>query len=75
MASNDLEQRVAALEAEVAQLKAKPATDAARKSWRAAMGMFTGDEGMKQVFDAALKLREADRRKARRTRGKRKAKA
>jgi hypothetical protein len=28
--------------------------------------MFTGDDVMKQVFEEVLKIREADRRKARR---------
>jgi len=36
------------------------------KDWRRTVGMFTDDPGMKELFAEAIKLREADRRKARR---------
>jgi hypothetical protein len=61
-----LEQRVAALEQQVAELRAQQANGASEKPWLRTMGMFAGDEVMKEVFDDALKLREEDRRKARR---------
>jgi hypothetical protein len=61
-----LEQRVAALEVELAELKAHRTNGTKEKPWLRNMGMFTGDEGMKEVFDEALKLREKDREKARR---------
>jgi hypothetical protein len=35
------------------------------KDWRRTIGIFTDDEGMKSVFQEALKLRDADRKKAR----------
>jgi hypothetical protein len=40
--------------------KSKPAKD-----WKRTVGMFTNDEGMKQLFQEALKIREKDRRQAR----------
>jgi hypothetical protein len=60
-----LEQPVAALEHEVAELKARPANGRV-KDWRQTVGRFTDDPGMKKIFAEALKLRDADRRKARR---------
>jgi len=46
--------------------KSKPTKD-----WRKTVGMFTGDQGMKQLFREALKLREKDRRKSRSRRNNR----
>lgn len=60
-----LEQRVAALEQEVATLKARGAGEPV-KDWRSTIGMFTGDEMMKEIMDEALKYREKDRERARR---------
>jgi hypothetical protein len=60
-----LEQRVAALELEVAELKARPGNGRV-KDWRRTIGRFTDNPGMKELFADALKLREADRRKTRR---------
>jgi hypothetical protein len=62
-----LEQRVAALEHELAELKARCGNGPA-KDWRRTVGMFTDNPGMKELFAEAMKLREADRRKARRRR-------
>ena len=66
-----LEARVAALECEVAQLRAANNASgngaaAPVKDWRSTIGMFTDDPGMQEVFAEAMKLREADREKARR---------
>jgi hypothetical protein len=61
-----LESRVAALERQVAELKAAGNGAATVKDWRSTIGMFTGDEVMKRIDAEALKYREADRRKARR---------
>ena len=66
MADLTLEQRVAALEEKVAQLQENQPNGKPDKPWLRTMGMFTGNEGMKEVFDEALKLREKDREKARR---------
>lgn len=64
MPNHKLEERVAALENEVAVLKEK-LRSATEKDWRRTIGMFTGDEVMKRIDEEALKYREADRRKAR----------
>lgn len=65
MAKATLEQRITALEQQVAELRAA-ANGSSTKDWRRTIGMFTGDKVMKQIFDEALKFREADREKARR---------
>ncbi len=54
-----LEERVAALESKVEQLLrgSKP-----QKDWRRTLGMFAGDELMKEINAEGRKVREADRR-------------
>jgi len=61
-----IEKRVAALEQQVAELKAAVADGRRPKDWRRTIGMFAGDEVMKRIFDTALKFREQDRKRARR---------
>lgn len=60
-----IEQRVAVLEQELAELKVRRGNGHV-KDWRRTVGMFTDNPGMKELFAEAIKLREADRRKARR---------
>lgn len=69
-----LEQRLTAVEAELAALKRRVTEARPERDWRKTIGMFTNDEGMKEMFQDALKLRAADRAKARRSRKPRKAK-
>jgi hypothetical protein len=59
-----LEQRVAALEKQVAQMNVQGPNGRQDKAWLRTMGMFGGDEGLKQVFEEAAKLREKDRQRA-----------
>ncbi len=66
-----LEQRVAALERQVAQIKVQHTNGPRRKDWRKTVGMFTDDPGMLELFADAMKIREADRQKARRRQSKR----
>ena len=66
MAQRTLEQRVAALEQQLADVKATLVNGRKPKDWRRTIGMFAGDEVMKRIFDEALKLREKDRERARR---------
>jgi hypothetical protein len=61
-----LEQRVAALEQEVADIKAQNSNGSQEKPWLRTMGAFAGDGAMKEIFDEALKYRERDRERARR---------
>ena len=66
MSALSLEERLSALEQEVADLKAQRPQEAAKKDWRRTVGMFTDNPGVQEIFDEALKLREGDRKKARR---------
>ena len=61
-----LEQRIAALEQEVASLKTRQAIEPGKDDWRQTIGMFTDNPGMLEIFAEAMKIREADRKKARR---------
>src|SRR5262245_56990456 len=69
-----LEERVAVLEQELSQLKAGGA-NGRQKDWRRTVGMFTDNPEMKELFAEAMKLREADRKKARRQQTKRPTKS
>ena len=71
MRNLSLEERVAALEQQVAELKAQHGDTLGKKEWRETIGMFTDDPGMQELFAEAIKLREADRKKARRRASKR----
>lgn len=63
MATGSLEDRVAALEGQMAQLLLQQRPDQP-KDWRRTLGMFTGDEIMWQISQNALAYREEDRRKS-----------
>jgi hypothetical protein len=56
-----LERRLAALEKEVAQLRQAQQPPPRSKDWRQAVGLFPGDELMKQIDEAGRAIREADR--------------
>ncbi len=71
MSGRSLRDRVAALERAVARLTASAENGASPKDWRRTVGMFTDDPGMQRLFERALKLREADRARARCTGGRR----
>jgi hypothetical protein len=61
-----LEERVAQLEAQVAELRAALKNGPQAQGWQSTVGMFTGNESMKRIVEAGRKWREAERRKARR---------
>jgi hypothetical protein len=63
MATGSLEERVAALEGQIATLLKRAVADDSRPAWLRAAGRFTGDEVMQAIDEAALKYREEDRRK------------
>ena len=67
-----LKERVAALEKEVARLsrRVRPDGEPGRDDWKSTLGMFSNDPIMKEIDEEALKIREADRRWARRKRRK-----
>lgn len=66
-----LEERVAALEREVLDLRAELQRVVPVKDWRSTIGMFAGDEFMKRVFAAGQAWRGRERQRARRQQAKR----
>lgn len=63
MSQPTLDERVSALEHEVArlsqqQLAARPAPG---KDWRSTLGMFAGDPIMKEIIEEGRKIRQRDR--------------
>jgi hypothetical protein len=66
MPNATLEQRVAVLEQQVAALMGQRVNGRDPKPWLRVQGIFGGDEGMKEIFNEALRLREKDRQAARR---------
>ena len=60
-----LEQRVAALEKQVAGLQAQQRNGPTKDDWRQTVGIFTDHPDMLELFAEAMKIREADRKKAR----------
>jgi hypothetical protein len=67
MRQSSLAGRVKALESRVAELaESLPSAQAQReKDWRRTIGAFTDDEGLKEILQEALRLREIDRKKTR----------
>jgi hypothetical protein len=66
MARNNIEERVATLEQQMAAVLAAVGKGR-NKDWRRTLGMFTGDETVKRIDEQAQKYREDDRKKARRS--------
>jgi hypothetical protein len=64
MAQSKIEERVTALEKELADLRAVIANGAGKTDWQSTVGMFRDDEGMKRIQEEGRKWREAERRKA-----------
>ena len=63
MSQLTLDQRVAALEQEVARLSKLQNGErrASAKDWRSTLGMFAGDPVMKEIIEEGRKIRERDR--------------
>ena len=68
MARTTLEARVARLEAQIVRLsdEVRAGGQRADEGWRRAVDLFAGDEDLRSVLEDAMKLREAERRRARR---------
>jgi hypothetical protein len=60
MSEPTLDERVAALEREVARLSNR----IAGKDWRSTIGMFAGDPIMQEIIEEGRKIRERDREQA-----------
>ena len=68
MRGTTLKRRLAALEQQVAILQMSLSNGPRADDWHRTIGMFTDDPGMLALFDEALKVREANRARARRRR-------
>lgn len=62
MSQLTLDQRVAALEEEVARLSRQRQPE---KDWRSTLGMFAGDPVMQEIIEEGRKIRERDREDSR----------
>jgi hypothetical protein len=58
-----VEERLEKLERELAALKARVKTLTPQDDWRSVVGMFAGDEVMKEILEEGRKIREEDRRR------------
>lgn len=61
-----LEERVDALERQVAELMERILAPPPTKDWRSTIGMFANDPVMKEIQEEGRKIREAEREQARR---------
>lgn len=66
MSQPTLDERVAALEKQMAELRAELAKVVQPKDWRSTIGMFSGNEAMKAIDAAGQAIREKERQRARR---------
>ena len=66
MSQASVEERISALERTVAQLVQSRETASLVKDWKRTVGMFSGNELMKEIDAAGQKIREEDRQRARR---------
>ncbi len=69
MSRPTLEERVAALEKHVVQLLARLPPLPQPLDWRSTVGMFANDPVMKEIQEAGQRIREEDRRRARKQLG------
>jgi hypothetical protein len=63
MASTTIEERVAELERIVDKLMRRSDRSTEEKDWRRTVGMFDGDEIMKEIIDEGRRIRVEDREK------------
>jgi hypothetical protein len=68
MSQQTLEERVAALEKEVARLSDLPRApgEPGRDDWKSVVGILANDPIMKEIDEETRKIRERDRERARR---------
>ena len=65
MSQTNVEERIAALERTVAELVQSPRPARRVKDWKRTVGMFSGNNLMKEIDAAGHKIREQDRQRAR----------
>jgi hypothetical protein len=66
MSQANVEERISALERVVAELIQMQGPPRRVKDWKRTVGMFSGNELMKEIDAAGRKIREQDRQRARR---------
>jgi len=66
MSETTLENRVARLEKQVAELMQQVLKPPVEKNWRGTIGMFADDPVMREIQEEGRKIREADREQAKR---------
>jgi hypothetical protein len=66
MSQTTLEDRVATLEKQVAELMDRILAPPPENDWRSTIGMFKDDPIMREIQEEGRKIREADREQARR---------
>lgn len=71
MTQSTLQERVTAMEQQLADLRSQVEKLARPKNWQSALGMFAGDEAMKRIDAAGQEIREKERQRARRKTQKR----
>jgi hypothetical protein len=71
MSQPNVEKRISALEQTVAELLRLQRPTNRAKDWRRTIGMFSGNDLMKEIDAAGQKIRERDRRQARQRGSKR----
>ncbi len=64
MSKKSLEERVSALEKQMEAMLSAHAHDTRTKDWRRTIGAFTGDDVMKEIFEAGRQVRESERVRA-----------
>jgi hypothetical protein len=65
MSQVTLEERVAALEKQIAELKEVVDKTVQPRDWRSTIGMFSGNQAMKEIDAAGQAIREKERERAR----------
>jgi hypothetical protein len=71
MSQTTVEERISALERIVAELVQSRRRASRVKDWKRTVGMFSGNELMKEIDAAGQKIRDLDRQRARRVVSKR----
>jgi hypothetical protein len=71
MSQTNVDERLSALERTVAQLVQWRRATGRGKDWKRTVGMFSGNELMKEIDAAGQKIRDQDRQRARRRGSKR----
>lgn len=66
MSHTSLEERVATLEKQVAELMGRILASAPQKDWRSTVGMFANDPVMREIQEEGRRIRQSDREQAKR---------